>query len=259
MRISDATTGSVFRNRLKLAYTVCALSLAIAFCQTASAADIIYGSGMNADLSTTFQRDSNWNIVATPTTTTIGLSTVPYQAYVPRTVPGAFYGGNSGPNGSQGGYTVDSNTFYWISPSSTDASIANGSYNWIAAQTFEITSAGEYEFNFYAAGDNAIEFFVDGSIDQTNAQQPVITGGTQIGGYNDGFTVIYQYTGSMYLSAGTHTAYMVLYDFGGNTAALIGQSTFASVPEPSTYALGMISTGFLGLIARRRKARRTRD
>lgn len=237
--------------------TISSLAIALVVLTAISktrAADIIQGSGVNANLSATFQRDNFWNIVALPTTNTIGSPTMPYQAYVPRTVPGVWYGGNSGPSGSQGGYQADGNNYYWISPSSTDASIASGNYNWIAAQTFNITTSGTYAFNFYASGDNAIKFFIDGTIDQSIAQNPDITGGTQIGGSFNNFTQISQYTGNATLSAGTHTAYMVLYDFGGSTGALIGQSTFAVVPEPSSYALAAIGSGVMALLARRRRA-----
>lgn len=235
------------------------LLLLLAFTLPASAVDFLYGSGQNADLSSTFQRDSNWNIVAWPSNWSNGpIPTAPYQAYVPRTVPGPWYGGNTGTNGSQGGFQPngDPNHYYWISPTSTDASIASGSYNWIAAQTFNITQAGTYTFNFPASGDNGIRFYVDGTVDTSNPITPVITGGTQVGGYSDNFTNIYNYTGDVSLSAGQHTAYMVLFDFGGSTGALIGQSTFTAVPEPSTYALAAIATGMMTMIARRRKARK---
>lgn len=224
------------------------------------AVDTLYGSGENVDLSSTFQRDTHWNIVAWPSNWNNGsIPTGTYQAYVPRTVPGVWYGGDTGPNGSQGGYQPagDTNHYYWISPTSTDASIAPGNYNWIAAQDFNITQAGTYHFNFPASGDNGIRFYIDGSVDTTNSVEPVITGGTQIGGYSNNFTVIFNYSGDVYLSAGQHTAYMVLFDFGGSTGALIGQSTFASVPEPSTYALGLIASGTLAFAARRRKQKAT--
>lgn len=76
----------------------------------AVAADIIQCSGVNANLSSTFQRDRFWSIVACPQNDNIGSPSLPYQAYVPRTVPGVWYGGNTGPNSSQGGYSADGYT-----------------------------------------------------------------------------------------------------------------------------------------------------
>lgn len=225
----------------------------------ANASTIIQGSGVNANLSGyVAQRDAYWSIVAYPAINNMGSPQTPYAAYVPIFVPGVWYGGNETPSGTQAGYSADGNTYYWISPTGGNfaPSIASGNYNWIAAQTFEVTTADTYNFNFYASGDNGIRFFIDGTIDTTNPQEPVITGGTQIGGYADNFSTITQYTGQATLSAGTHTAYMVLYDFGGATGALIGQSVFAPVPELSTYcmALAGLACGRFSLWRRRKRA-----
>lgn len=235
-----------------LALVAFALAAALSRAQTAG---IIYGSGQNADLSSAFQRDANWRIVALPPGFTPP-EAVPYHAFVPRTVPGVFYGGNNGTNGSQTGYTAGSNTYYWISPHSTTSSLQAGSYNWIAAQEFEISQPGWYTFNFYASGDNAIEFFVNGTIAGAGTNTPTVSGGVQIGGTFNNFGTIANYTGQAYLSAGTNIAYMVLYDYGGETAALIGQSTFQAVPEPSAFGLALGGLALTACVIRRRRTSR---
>lgn len=235
-----------------LPLAACVLAAAFSQGQTAG---IIYGSGQNADLSSTFQRDSHWEIVAIPPGFTPP-EAVPYAAFVPRTVPGVFYGGNNGANGSQTGYNADGNTYYWISPHSTTSSLQGGAYNWIAAQEFEISQPGWYAFNFYASGDNAIEFFVNGSIAAAGTSNPTIAGGVQIGGTFNNFGTIANYTGQAYLSAGTNIAYMVLYDYGGETAALIGQSTFQAVPEPSAFGLALGGLALTACVIRRRRTSR---
>lgn len=126
-------------------------------------------------------------------------------------------------------------------------------YNWIAAQTFTITTAGNYDFNFQGTADNDTFYFIDGTIVNANTDTPTISGGTQIGIRRGDFTKIEAFTGTAYLTAGTHTAYMVVEDAGFLTGALIGPSFFQPAPEPSTYALGTIATGLMALLARRRR------
>jgi hypothetical protein len=250
---------SAVAHRLPFAFLLSVLAISQAGRSEVRAENIIYGSGENADLSVTFQRDSHWNIVAIPANNNIGSPSTPYQAYVPKAVYGGWVnGGTSGPGGSQPGLTYDGNTYYWITPSSTTDSIVSPigeQYNWIAAQTFTITSAGNYEFNFFGAGDDEMRFYINGTIDTTDLQKPTITGGTQIGGVGT-YWYVNQYTGTAFMTAGTHTAYMLLYNAGGDTGALIGQSTFAAVPEPSTYcmALAGLACGGYSMLRRRKRA-----
>lgn len=231
----------------------------------------IIGSGINADLSTAFQRDSNWKIVAVPDGFTPPDSqALGYNAYVPRTVnavgPTGWLGGNTGVNGSQGGYSVSGTSYYWISPNTTVNAIviasATNPYNWIAAQTFTVPRDDLYFLNFPSAVDNRLGFFVNGSIDATNPRQPVIVGGFQIGTTSTATGQFRQITdnfgGPVFLATGTtHTAYMVLTDLGGDTGVLIGPSVFSTVPVPEPSACVMAATVAAGLarLVRRRRPR----
>ena len=185
----------------------------------------IFGSGYGLSPG---DRDSLWKIVATPSSfTPPGGQTMPYDSYVTQSIGLNFIGGGSpqaGVTGTIGGVPV---TNYWITPTPTTGQIAAPRYRWIAQQTFNVPQTGFYRFDFPAAGDNYIEFFIDGSINSVNPNAPTISGGQQIGGMAGGFSAMTTFTGGAELTAGTHTASMVLTDDGFETAAIIGSSTFA--------------------------------
>jgi autotransporter-associated beta strand protein len=184
---------------------------------------VIFGTGVGATPATGTARDANWTMVAVPSNWTPP-SAVPYAAYVPRTVSAAMVGGNT--SSVQNGYTVSGTTVYWISPQSTVTGLVSGTYNWIVAQEFNVVRDGDYSFTFGGAGDNEISFFIGGTIDTSNPVTPVITGGQQIGTTWNSYTTVGTLSGTASLTAGTHTAYMVLRDTGGDTGALITQSSF---------------------------------
>ena len=102
-----------------------------------------------------------------------------------------------------------------------------------------------------------MSFYINGSITGINTELPTITGGTQIGGSWNNFGQLGTFTGQAFLNAGTNTAYMVLNDFGGNTGALITQSSFASaaVPEPGTWAAAVLLAGGAAFVRWRKRAK----
>jgi hypothetical protein len=181
----------------------------------------LYGTGQGVGPG---GRDAYWDMVALPTGFTPP-NPLPYDAYVPTATPGVFIGGGN----PQTGVAFSGIQNYWIAPQNTTASLQpfGLTYNWIVKQQFTLSQAGFYRFDFPGAGDNELEFYIDGSIDSTDPYRPTISGGTQIGARAGGFGSIYTFTGGAQLSAGTHNAYMVLWDYGGDTAALIGQSVFS--------------------------------
>ena len=218
-------------------------------------AALIYGSGEGPNPSPAGARDSNWYVVALPSSfSPPDGQTIPYQAYVLGLIPWNWgYAGErqfaiSGAwnNAAQAGFTYDGGTAYWIAASPSGSSLFPGvGTSWIARQTFTVTTAGDYTFNFLGAADDSMRFFINGSIDTTDSLNPTITGGTQIGSTVSTYASAQQLTGSVYLGAGTHSAYMVLYDVSGFTGALIGRSSFesAAVPEPGTWAAAALLVG----------------
>lgn len=69
---------------------------------------------------------------------------------------------------------------------------------------------------------------------------------------NGNFGSLSQFTGTVYLTAGIHYAYAVVYDTGGEAGAIIGESSFNPVPEPSSMVLLLAGAGLLAL---RRRAK----
>jgi hypothetical protein len=165
----------------------------------------ILGTGLGASPG---GRDSNWKIVAVPNGfTPPSGQTPPYNSYVPTNTVNSFVGGGS----PQSGLVYLGGTNYWIAPQATTSSLVGGLYNWISQQQFYVPVAGFYRFDFPGAGDNELEFYIDGSVNATDPKRPTITGGQQIGGRAGTFTGITTFTGGAQLSAGMHTASMVLW------------------------------------------------
>ena len=152
-------------------------------------------------------------------------------------------------------------TNYWIAPQSTaDSLLPTDHYNWIVAQTFVVPTNGLYYFRFSGAGDNELDFYINGSITNYlgDANRPTITGGTQIGTRAGTYSDLTTFNGQATLTAGTNTAYMVLWDYGGATGALIQQSLFSDapisgIPEPGTWAAAALLVGAAGYVRWRKR------
>lgn len=170
-------------------------------------------------------RDPNWTIVAVPEGFTPPAA-LPYDAYVTTGVPNTFLGGGN----PQTGYTSEGSetTFYWITPQNTTANLLPfpNLYNWVAQQQFTVQDAGFYRFDFKAAGDNELEFYIGGTVNTARPTRPTISSGQQVGGRQGEFGSIQTYTGGAELAAGTNTASIVIWDYGFDTGALLETTTF---------------------------------
>ena len=126
--------------------------------------------------------------------------------------------------------------------------------NYIYETDFTADGSGAYTFNFNAAADNEAAFYVNGTLDTSDANKPTISGGTLIGNAPLNTFTFSNITGSANVNQGLNHLYAVVTNSTGtpsNTATgLIVQGV--TVPEPSTYALVAIAAGTLGLLARRK-------
>lgn len=256
-RLNSPLPGLWFRFQLLACLAIATLA---AIPSSAVRAGVIYGTGEGATLAWPPPADANWKLVAGPAGWTPPTGpTYPTNVYVVPEAPLQFVGGGWP---LQAGVTTDGITNFWVAPSWTVTSLITSSfdgenpYNWIIAQDFQIETSGEYRFEFIGAGDNELEFFLNGEIGHLGGDlnRPIITGGTQIGTKAGSFTTLSSFTGTANLDAGTHTAYMVLWDYGGATGALISRSSFSStsaVPEPGS--VGLVGSIVVAAITYRRR------
>jgi len=249
---------------------------------------ILYGLFPSGFGGTPGGRDSHWKIVAYAAGGTFQpgyptqessptITTAPYPAYVLQTdIPPEYVGGssNTGTNGA-----------LWIGLQNSADSIVGGessvsdgplySNSWVLSINFGASETGTGYFDIWAASDNAVAFFVGGSITtSTNvvnsgttfnpvetgsfnsynvgADYPTIVGGTQIDQMRRGFGSLRHFVGNAPVVAGTaNTLYAVVYDYGNKTGFI-----FSPVPEPSSVVLAAIACGCIAMGSRSRWRKR---
>lgn len=177
----------------------------------------LFGSGY---LTGGVGRDEKWKVISLPQGYTPAES-LPYNSYVLSSAPPL-----AGSYTNISGYDFNGKRYYWIAPNNNANSLVGGSYNWIVEQTFFVPVAGFYDLFFSGGGDNAIEFHINGEVDDSNKTFPIVKNSTQIGQRWNSFTSIGSFSGKAYLKEGMNKAQMVMYDFGGLTAALISGAEF---------------------------------
>ncbi len=241
---------------------------------TASATPIITGlnkTGTEYPIGTPGGQDSFWEVYALPTAYT-GPITAGYQACVftggaPQgNVPRQWYPGV----GKGGSDNVGTNGARWIGLQQDNASSLfpgpfpppKPDYSVIYRTKFQANSSGVASFSLLTAADNGISFFVGGTVVDTNAYMPTMTG-TQIGRESLRLGFLEWVSGDAPVVAGTNYLYAVVrdrfvIDLSNPNVGTYGQTGFliAAVPEPSSIVLAAIGGGFLAIGVVRRRLKR---
>ena len=219
-------------------------------------------------------QDSFWDVYALPTAYT-GPLTPGYQAWV-------FSGGAPASNvprpwfpgiGNGGSDNVGANGARWIGLQDNDATAlfpgsfpvppGRSDYNVIYHTTFQADSAGLASFSFLVAADNAVSFFVGGTVDNTNPFMPTMTGGQQIGSEKLGLGFLGWVDGTATVVPGTNDLYAVVRDafVSDNIDPSNGGYAYtgllvAAVPEPSSFVLAALGGAVMAIgVVRRRLSR----
>lgn len=209
-------------------------------------------------------QDTSWMVEAWPVDAPNQPAT-PYPAWVfsgtgtaDDNVPGPWYPGpptgRTNPRVSGGRWIgLNENNATSVLPDSFGPTV--GTYTTVYSTTFVSSEAGTAFLWLKAAADNAVTFFVNGTVTGRDTNQPTITGGSQVGARAQGLSTLKLVTGFVPVVAGSNTLYAVVEDrFGStNTYAYTGVIV---VPEPSTYAYAGVAACGLALAGLKRRNRR---
>lgn len=213
--------------------------------------------------------DSHWKVEALPILGSVTTPT-PYAAWVfsgtgtsidptdPINVPDPWYSGHTNA-GFAGGR--------WIGVQENDASallppfaglppLNLNYYSTIYSTTFQSSESGTAYMYVLAAADNAVTFFVNGSITGGGGNQPTITGGSQLAARIQGLSTLKFVGGNVSVQAGTNTFYAVVEDVFSHTTNSFGYTGLIVVPEPSTMSSVGVAAGGIAVAAAGRRLRR---
>lgn len=273
--MSKSVFGGLVARRLRLAI-LAGLALVVP-AAAASATPIITGlhkTGTEYPVGVAGQ-DSFWEVYAFPTayTSVPGPITPGYQAWVfsggspVGNVPSPWYPGL----GNGGSDNVGANGARWIGLQRDDANALfpgnftppQSDYTVIYRTTFLSDSTGTASFSLLTAADNAISFFVGGTVDNSNNMMPTMTG-AQIGVEKRGLGFLEWVNGDAPVVAGTNYLYAVVrdrfqIDVTNPNIGNYGQTGFlvAAVPEPSSIVLAGLGAGVMAIGAFRRRMKRS--
>ena len=184
--------------------------------------------------------DPHWRVVALPGSPPV----IPYEAAVFSGRGGGFYVPSTWYHGIDG---LAGAGWVGLRLETTDslfrpATGPQSDYTAIYATRFNASEAGRAFFDLSATADNALSFFVNGSLSGLTTLLPSIVGGTQIGTEQRNLNRLHQFKGFADVLAGENTLYAVVRDrYVLNPATNIGgygqTGLFvAEVPEPGTLA-----------------------
>lgn len=228
---------------------------------------VLYGTGLNgsgspvtptANPTPGLALDGNWKIAQLPSASPSNGAAPGTGAYLPYDVPNAWIGsscqtsascGNSGygTDNDNTGTTINGVQYRWISASNTNRAFSTGvdaaatnptfeTYSYILQQDFTAT-AGNYFVSLGLTGDNAVSYYIGGTIDATtDPLNPRIVGGTLIGQKalaQGSLNELVPIVGFASLVDGTNTAWMVVTDNNIATGVIATTASFdTSVPGP---------------------------
>lgn len=208
--------------------------------------------------------DSNWQVVALPVDSTYQAST-PYAAWVfsgtgasgtEINVPTPWFGGptNAGLPGYGRWIGLQQDNAISVLPNSGPHPMDY--YTTIYESTFESTEAGSAFLWFRATADNAVTFFVNGTLTDTGTNKPTITNGSQVAARVQGLSTLKTISGTVTVKAGTNKLYAVVEDLWNPSSHNFGLTGLIVVPEPSTLSSGAVAGAGLGITAIGRRLRR---
>jgi hypothetical protein len=272
--MSKSAFGGLVARRLRFAI-LAGLALVVP-AASASATPIITGlnkTGTEYPVGVAGQ-DSFWEVYAFPTayTSIPGPITPGYQAWVfsggspVGNVPSPWYPGV----GNGGSDNVGANGARWIGLQQDNANalfplnypVPQSDYNVIYRTAFQSDSTGIASFALLTAADNAISFFVGGTVNNASDMMPTMTG-AQIGAEKRGLGFLEWVSGDVPVVAGTNYLYAVVrdrfqIDVTNPNIGNYGQTGFllAAVPEPSSIVLAGLGAGVMVIGAIRRRMKR---
>ena len=208
--------------------------------------------------------DTSWMVEAWPVDAP-NKPTTPYPAWVfsgtsttDDNVPGPWYPGpptgRTNPRVAGGRWIgLQENNATSVLPDSLGATV--GTYKSVYSTTFVASEAGTAFLWLKTAADNAVTFFVNGSVTGQATNYPTVTGGSQLGERAQGLATLKRVSGYVPVVAGTNTLYAVVEDRFGptNTYAYTGVIV---VPEPSTYTYAGVAACGLAIAGLKRRNRK---
>jgi len=228
-------------------------ALAVASSHAATIEPAVTGSGVSVPPG---GADPNWDVVALPTLFTS--ASPPYSAFVfsgtdAGALPAIWLGGasNDGAAGAR-----------WIGARSVPEALFSGgavdpganppqhNYNIIYRYTFSETVSGPADFDFWAAADNEVRFYLNGAV-LADPMSPSIVGGTQIGGPEVGFGTLHSFIGSGPVVAGDNHLYAVVTDRWNDdgTVGTWGYTGLLVSPVPEPVGLMLAASGAVAIAA----------